>query len=60
MRSAGKDLHQPQSKIKKRIKEETRYAKKGRKVGKKKGGTVRRRHGGTLLVASGYDKKGRV
>ena len=36
MRSGGKDLHQPQSKIKKRIEEETRYAKKGGKVGKKK------------------------
>ena len=36
MRSAGKDLHQPQSKIKKRIHEETTYAKKGGQVGKKK------------------------
>jgi len=33
MRSAGKDLHQPQSKIKKRIKKETRYASLGGKVG---------------------------
>ena len=38
MRSAGKDLHQPQSKIKKRIHEEITYAKKGGKVGKKKQG----------------------
>jgi LysM repeat protein len=38
MRSGGKDLHQPQSKIKKRIHEETTYAKKGGKVGKKKQG----------------------
>ena len=36
MRSGGKDLHQPQSKIKKRIHEETTYAKKGGQVGKKK------------------------
>ena len=33
MRSAGKDLHQPQSEIKKRIKKETRYASLGGKVG---------------------------
>ena len=38
MRSGGKDLHQPQSKIKKRIHEEITYAKKGGKVGKKKQG----------------------
>jgi hypothetical protein len=38
MRSAGKDLHKPQSKIKKRIHEEITYAKKGGKVGKKKQG----------------------
>ena len=38
MRSGGKDLHQPQSKIKKRIHQETTYAKKGGKVGKKKQG----------------------
>ena len=38
MRSDGKDLHQPQSKIKKRIHEEITYAKKGGKVGKKKQG----------------------
>ena len=38
MRSGGKDLHQPQSKIKKRIHEETTYAKKGGQVGKKKQG----------------------
>ena len=36
MRSGGKDLHQPQSKIKKRIHEETTYAEKGGQVGKKK------------------------
>ena len=36
MRSDGKDLHQPQSKIKKRIHEEITYAKKGGQVGKKK------------------------